>query len=432
MAPDPVPAGWSHRRLVDLFDLPSGQVDPRRLPYRKQVLVAPDHIESATGRLIAVATAEAQGAISGKYVFARGDVVYSKIRPYLRKAIKADFDGLCSADMYPLRPKGDTEPGFLLALILGESFSKFAESVSMRSGFPKINREELAEYKAIVPPGPEQARIAEVLDTVDEAIRTTEQVIAKLELVKRGLLQDLLTRGIGDNGEIRDPERHPEQFKDSPLGRIPKKWTTQTVLDSAAPEPGATTIGPFGSNLVASDYRESGVPVVFVRDIKEGEFEWKSDVYVSEQKARALAAHLVRPGDVVATKMGLPPGIAAVYPSSMPAAVITADVVRVRPSHLVRASWLAVSLNSERSRAQIRAITGGVTRPKITLADFRGIRIAVPQVDEQVCMEVRFMEMRRKLAVERSELEKLRLLKKGLMDDLLTGRVRTLIDSRIA
>ncbi len=73
-----------------------------------------------------------------------------------------------------------------------------------------------------LPPLPEQRRIAEILDTLDEAIRKTEQVIAKLQQMKQGLLHDLLTRGIDDNGELRDPERHPEQFKDSPLGRIPR------------------------------------------------------------------------------------------------------------------------------------------------------------------------------------------------------------------
>ena len=71
-----------------------------------------------------------------------------------------------------------------------------------------------------VPSLPEQRRIAEILDTLDEAIRRTEQIIAKLKQIKQGLLHDLLTRGIDENGELRDPERHPEQFKDSPLGRF--------------------------------------------------------------------------------------------------------------------------------------------------------------------------------------------------------------------
>ena len=75
----------------------------------------------------------------------------------------------------------------------------------------------------------EQRRVAEILDTLDEAIRRTEQIIAKLKQIKQGLLHDLLTRGIDENGQLRDPERHPDQFKDSPLGRIPSEWGMQPL-----------------------------------------------------------------------------------------------------------------------------------------------------------------------------------------------------------
>ena len=100
-------------------------------------------------------TAAEQHAISGKYVSLRSDLVYSKIRPYLKKAILADFEGLCSADMYPLKPAADVSAGFILAAILGHHFAKYTESVSVRSGMPKINRAELAEYTmAFRPPKP--------------------------------------------------------------------------------------------------------------------------------------------------------------------------------------------------------------------------------------------------------------------------------------
>jgi type I restriction enzyme, S subunit len=120
------------------------------------VLVAPDHIEASTGRLLATKTAAEQRAISGKYVFDSGDVVYSKIRPYLRKAIVAKFPGLCSADMYPLKPGVDISSPFILAVLLGHHFSTYAESVSVRSGMPKINRAELADYSFALPPLSEQ------------------------------------------------------------------------------------------------------------------------------------------------------------------------------------------------------------------------------------------------------------------------------------
>src|SRR4051812_29288905 len=101
------PSGWRNVGLLDVADVASGQVDPRELPYRDWPLVAPNHIEEGTGRLLPAPSASQQGAISGKYLFAPGDVLYSKIRPYLRKVALPRFSGLCSADMYPLRTKGD-------------------------------------------------------------------------------------------------------------------------------------------------------------------------------------------------------------------------------------------------------------------------------------------------------------------------------------
>src|SRR5262245_30411549 len=84
-----IPKTWEVRPLPTTVRIPNGQVDPRIEPYKSMVLVAPDHIESGTGRLLTKQTADDQGAISGKYLFHRGDLVYSKIRPYLRKAVLA-------------------------------------------------------------------------------------------------------------------------------------------------------------------------------------------------------------------------------------------------------------------------------------------------------------------------------------------------------
>ena len=188
-----IPKEWEIKRLVDMMIFPSGQVDPRDSPFSNWILIAPDHIEKETGRLLRIQTAGEQGAISGKYTFQSGDIVYSKIRPYLRKAILVDFSGLCSADMYPLRPANGVNARYLLGVVLGDHFSKFAESVSMRSGFPKINRDEMSGYRCAVPSSSEQEVIAEILRSHDALLTTTEKQAVKLRQKKQGLMQDLLT-----------------------------------------------------------------------------------------------------------------------------------------------------------------------------------------------------------------------------------------------
>ncbi|WP_284747744.1 restriction endonuclease subunit S [Amycolatopsis sp. RTGN1] len=188
-----VAGAWPTVRLLDLVTIASGQVDPRRPEFRDLPLIAPDHIESGTGRLLAVKTAAEQGAISGKYLAEPGDVIYSKIRPYLRKAHVARFRTLCSADMYPLRPKSGVDPEFVLNALLGARFTDFAASASMRSGIPKINRVELAAFELTVPPCEEQQKIAEVLLDADAEIAALERRLESARAIKTGMMQELLT-----------------------------------------------------------------------------------------------------------------------------------------------------------------------------------------------------------------------------------------------
>lgn len=188
-----IPVEWEIKKFFDCVSILKGQKDPKQEPYREWILVAPDHIESKMGILHTKKTASEQGAISGKYEFQAGDIIYSKIRPYLRKAIIAEFNGLCSADMYPLKPNDGFTSDFLLAIILGETFSKYAETVSERSGFPKINRTELSEFQFAVPQQDEQERISVFSQKLSQALTIENNRLQKLCSLKTGLMQDLLT-----------------------------------------------------------------------------------------------------------------------------------------------------------------------------------------------------------------------------------------------
>jgi type I restriction enzyme S subunit len=106
-----------------------------------------------------------------------------------------------------------------------------ADMVRLASGttFLEISKADFSRIRTNRPKHPEQRRIAFVLDTMDEAIAKTEAVIAKLKQVRAGLLHDLLTRGLDENDQLRDPIAHPEQFQDSPLGCIPRDWVTAEI-----------------------------------------------------------------------------------------------------------------------------------------------------------------------------------------------------------
>jgi len=161
---DSFPADWRLVRLGEVCDVVSGQVDPTASEFRHLPHVNGQNIESGTGRLLNVNTAAEDGMISGKYLFAPGDVLYSKLRPYLRKVAIVDFRGVCSADMYPLRPNpGVLDSAFFAWLLLSDEFTDYADELSRRARMPKLNRRQLFDWYIPLPPLAEQKRIAGIL-----------------------------------------------------------------------------------------------------------------------------------------------------------------------------------------------------------------------------------------------------------------------------
>jgi type I restriction enzyme S subunit len=323
-------------------------------------------------------------------------------------------------DVKALFPAVGVSGGYLLKLLL--FIKPKAEAQAVGSTVKGIRIQDYLGIEVPIADTDAQPVIARVLDTLDTAIHETEAIIAKLKAVKQGLLHDLLTRGIDANGELRPPQAEaPHLYQQSPLGWIPKEWEVEPIVNLTS----SSVIGPFGSDLVAADYRDSGAPVIFVRDVKPDSIFWKSNVFVSTSKARALAAHEVRAGDVVATKMGLPPCVSAVYPASMPSGIVTADIVRLRPdADRISPSWMSTFINSPAVSKQVEQITAGVTRPKVTLRDVRNLLIGLPSKKEQERVLDRLVAAESRIQLEEAGHEKLTANKSGLMGDLLTGRVR--------
>ncbi len=167
-------------------------------------------------------------------------------------------------------------------------------------------------------------------------------------------------------------------------GTLPRGWTWATPDEIAANVPNALTIGPFGSDLKVPDYRAEGVPLVFVREIRAGRFGDARTKFVDEAKAAKLARHYVRPGDLLVTKMGDPPGDTAVYPSTRPPAIITADCIKLTPNTgLTIAEFLRDAFRAEPVRTQILDQTAGVAQQKLSLERFRTVRLPLPPLNEQ-------------------------------------------------
>lgn len=151
-------------RFSDIAVLDAPMVDPRDEEFIDLMHIGPDRIEKKIGKLLPALTAREEGVISKKFLFDDRYVLYSKIRPYLRKCAMAERVGLCSADMYPVRPlEGIATREFLWMLLLSDFFTAYTESLPARANIPKLNREELEAFTLSLPDYSEQLKFSSIV-----------------------------------------------------------------------------------------------------------------------------------------------------------------------------------------------------------------------------------------------------------------------------
>ena len=373
-----IPEDWEVRPLLSAVRIANGQVDPRVDPYRSMTLVAPDHIEGKTGRLLNKCSAADQRAISGKYLFSEGDIIYSKIRPYLRKAILTDFSGLCSADMYPLKAMPDVDAGFMLPVLLGERFSGYAESVSVRSGMPKINRAELAEYAFALPPLPEQRAIATALNDLDALLSGLNSLTAKKQNLKQAAMQQLLT------GQTRLPGFSGE-WEVKRLGDVVEIKKGQLITEKTV---------VFGE-----------VPVIA---------GGKKPAYFHNQPNRI--------GKTITVSAS---GASAGYVELFDRPIFASDCSTISEGKDYSIEFICFQMQL-RQDAIYRAQTGGA-QPHIHAVDLAPIEIGCPELVEQTAIATVLSDMDTELAALQARRDKTRSLKQGMMQELLTGSIRLLL-----
>ena len=183
------PKGWPMAKFGDYLTIESVVRTPDLIADGAIPCIGADSIESGSGKAVSWPTVEQIKPISGKYRFEKNDVLYSKIRPALRKAIVAPETGFCSADMYPLRPKKNiATPEFVAALLLSNAFTEYAIGVSARAQMPKVNRETLFAYEHPMPPVELQRAFVTRIQNLNSMQRRQEVGLALAELAFSALL----------------------------------------------------------------------------------------------------------------------------------------------------------------------------------------------------------------------------------------------------
>ena len=311
---------------------------------------------------------------------------------------------------------------FLKAFI--EFYLPDLTKASHGSTMQHITRKELERFAAPFPTYEhEQAKIAEVLSTVDRAIEQTEALIAKQQRIKTGLMQDLLTRGIDEHGNLRSEQTH--KFKDSPLGRIPVEWDVMALYEIVDE---SITYGI----VQAGPHVDGGVPYIRTGDMRGDEINVEKLLRTAPQVAKSYKRSAVWVGDVV---FALRATVGKVLPVTveLDGANLTQGTAKISPKKSIDSDFLLWAMRTSQVQNAIRLEQKGTTFMEITLGDLQTIRLALPKnKDEQSLIAVKLIRhdrLRRDYAKQR---DKLVSLKRGLMQDLLIGnrRVTALLEQR--
>ena len=293
----------------------------------------------------------------------------------------------------------------------------FLTSIDFRSlneatGVPSLSRDLLYTIKIPTPPKAEQTEIANFLSTVDCAIAQTESLIAKQQRIKTSLMQDLLTRGIDEHGNLRSEQTH--QFKDSPLGRIPMEWDTRRFADITPNN------APIGYGIVqpgAYDY--TGAKVAGIYTINSRFQEWHMSANRIEQ---AYVRSRIRPGDVLLSIKGTT-GRVGVVPEET-TGNISRDIARIRPIKEINPHYLRCLMLSDFFQRYLGNAEVGTTRAEISIKILRDLYVIKPPAPEQDEIVNRVRSVEQSIDQNDAMCNKLYSLKNSLMQDLLTGKCR--------
>ena len=224
----------------------------------------------------------------------------------------------------------------------------------------RISRGNLEKLTFSLPEIADQIKIAHVLNKAESLIKQRKESIDLLD----EFLKSTFLRMFGDNEKTKKTQY---SFNDI------KSGGNETFSN-----------GPFGSDLLTSELTDKGVPVIYIRDIRNGDFTWKSNVYVTHEKAKKLSNCLIKSRDVLIAKVGDPPGISAIYPLGMADGIITQDVVRIRLNEkIVLPEYFTFFLNSHFGKSLVKKISIEGTRNRFPLGDFKKLKVGIPDLKSQ-------------------------------------------------
>lgn len=276
---------------------------------------------------------------------------------------------------------------------------------------------EFSKIEIALPDFKEQNKITEIISIIDKAISETEIIIAKYNRIKTGLMQDLLTKGIDEKGNIRSEETH--EFKDSPLGRIPKEWSPKKLNECINK---STTI-TYGI-VQTYEHIEDGIPVLRTIDLKENDLNSIDNLLRTKKSISDMYKRTLLLENDIVCNVRASVGDFNIVTIDYVGCNTTRGVARISPSDDVNNNYLLWFLKSYRNEKQMELLIKGTTFIDINIADLRKIIVLLPSKKEQDLIADKLDKIQTSFHKYNTELSKLKSIKTGLMQDLLSGKKR--------
>ena len=409
-----IPDDWEVKKLSDVSEIKAPMVNPMTRKYDFLPHIGNENIEKYTGKLLPYNLVGEDHLISGKYYFKSTDVLYGKINPQFSKVAFPEFEGLCSADMYPLSVKEGMIPLFLKYSLLTKSFYDYTVSSSTRSGMPKVNRNEIAGYLFAFPPLPEQQRIAKALSDMDALISTTEKLIQKKKNIKQGTMQNLLT------GKKRLPGFGPQTksptYKQTELGPIPEDWEVKTFGDYVYIVRGGSP-RPIQNYLTTNS---GGINWIKIGDVKPEDKYIVSteEKIIPEGKSRSREVHK---GDFILSNsmsFGRP------YILQIDGCIHDGWLAIQNYQENFDSDFLYYLLGSDEIFKQYIEMAAGSSVQNLNKEKVAKLLVPIFDKKEQTAIASVLSSMDKEIETLNTKLEKYRNLKTAMMQQLLTGKIR--------
>ncbi|WP_431996427.1 restriction endonuclease subunit S [Streptomyces fungicidicus] len=372
ISPFSVPENWQWVSFGSVASVVSNLVDPSEFP--DSVHVAPNNIEAGTGNLLPCAKVSEDGVESPKHSFSAGQILYSKIRPYLAKVAIPEFSGLCSADIYPIETSIDSR--YLWRWMLSADFTSAVSRHEGRGVLPKINKSALATLPVPLPPRAEQKRIAAVLDQVDALRAKRREALALLDELAQSIFLDMFG-GESSRWPVVDIEKMCSVVVD--------------CVNKTAPTVDHVT--PY-KMIRTTNVRHERVDVSNVRYVtKETFLKWNRRV--TPQR-----------GDVLLTREA-PVGEAGIIESD-DSVFLGQRLMLYRPNpNFSTSEYLSAALMSPYLSRQYEQSSSGSTVKHLSLPTCRGLKLPAPPIAEQEVFAARIKALRAQELTHRAHLDTL-------------------------